>query len=141
MARILLSDDDADVLNMMAAILTKVGHTVTTSSSGLDTLRKLGINPRDASIEPPDLIIFDVMMPHMDGYTVGRLIRDNPRTHAIPMVVVSGMRELSRLFTATVQVDGFLYKPFAPEEFIACVEKTLKRFQPASSEERSWPKK
>ena len=125
MAHILIADDDPSVLKLMATILTKAGHTVTASSSGFDTLKRLGIRPDDASVEPPDLIILDIMMPKCDGYTAGKLIRDHPRTRAIPILAVSALRELSRLFTTTVEVQGFLNKPFSPEELVACVAKIL----------------
>jgi CheY-like chemotaxis protein len=67
----------------------------------------------------------DIMMPKADGYTVGAAIRNNLRTRSIPILVVSGLQEMSQLFTATVQVEGFLAKPFEPEALIATVAKIL----------------
>lgn len=125
MAQIMVSDDDASVLKLMATILTKAGHKVVTCTSGLETLKKLGIQPDDPAQELPDLLVLDIMMPKSDGYTVGTVIRNNPRTRGIPILVVSALREMSRLFTATVQVDGFLTKPFAPEDLIGNVAKIL----------------
>ena len=119
MAHILISDDDAGILKLMATILSKAGHEVVTCSSGLETLKKLGVQPEDPSVELPDLLILDIMMPKSDGYTVGTVIRNHLRTRGLPILVVSALREMSRLFTATVQVDGFLSKPFSPEELIA----------------------
>ena len=127
MAQVMVSDDDASVLALMATILTKVGHKVTTCSSGVETIKKLGLQPDDASAELPDLLVLDIMMPKSDGYTVGTVIRNNPRTRGIPILVVSALREMSRLFTATVQVDGFLTKPFAPEDLINSVAKILEK--------------
>jgi CheY-like chemotaxis protein len=121
----MVSDDDASVLTLMATILTKAGHKVTTCASGLETIKKLGLQPDDASAELPDLLVLDIMMPKSDGYTVGTVIRNNPRTRGILILVVSALREMSRLFTATVQVDGFLTKPFAPEDLISNVAKIL----------------
>ena len=77
--------------------------------------------------EKPDLVILDLMMPKLDGYMLAKLIRDNPRTRAISILAVSALREMSRLFTATVQVDGFLTKPFAPEDLIGSVAKILEK--------------
>jgi CheY-like chemotaxis protein len=127
MAYILIADDDPSVLKLMATILAKAGHTIAVSSSGSDTLKKLGLRPEDTSVDPPDLIILDIMMPKMDGYMVGKLIKDHPRTRAIPILAVSALRELSRLFTTTVEVQGFLSKPFSPEELIACVANIIQR--------------
>jgi len=125
MAEVLIVDDDADVLMMMAAILNKAGHKVATCASGPEALKKLGIQPNDASVELPGLLVTDIMMPKSDGYSVATVIRNNPRTHSIPILVISGLHEMSRLSTATVQVDGFLAKPFNPEDLISSVAKIL----------------
>lgn len=125
MARILISEDDENVLKVTAKILSKAGHKVSTCTSGLEALRQLGLEPADASVELPDLIILDIMMPKMDGYAVGTVIRSVARTRAIPILVVSALREMSPLFTATVQVNGFLTKPFSPEDLLAEVAKIL----------------
>lgn len=112
---------------MMSTILEKTGYRVTKSFSGLETLRKLGIQPEDAGAELPDLIILDIMMPKSDGYTVGTVIRNNARTRGIPILVVTALREMSRLFTATVTVDGFLSKPFSPEELTGQIAGILEK--------------
>jgi CheY-like chemotaxis protein len=130
MAEILVVDDDASVLKLIAAVLTNAGHHVTTCSLGLETLKQLGIQPNDASVEIPDLLVLDIMMPKADGYMVGTAIRNNPRTHSIPILVVSALHEMSRVFTATVQVDGFLTKPFDPQELIVNVTKILDKRKP-----------
>jgi two-component system, OmpR family, alkaline phosphatase synthesis response regulator PhoP len=125
MAKILVVDDDADVRMLIPLILTKAGHKVATCASGLEALKQLGIQPDDASAELPDLLILDIMMPKPDGYTVGTLIRENPRTRRIPILVVSALHELSRLLATKVQVEGFLTKPFSPEDLIGNVAKIL----------------
>lgn len=125
MPRILLADDDAHILKLMAMVLTKAGHTTTACSSGGDALRKLGVQPDDGSLALPDLVVLDVMMPQMDGYSVASFMRITPRTRAIPILMVSALREVSRLFANTVEVDGFLTKPFAPEDLIGSVAKIL----------------
>ncbi|MDD5655884.1 MAG: response regulator, partial [Elusimicrobia bacterium] len=119
------SDDDFGVVDLMATILAKAGHRVSTSASGLETLQKLGLQPDDPAAKLPDLLVLDIMMPKSDGYTVGTVIRNNPRTRALPIVVVSALREMSRLFTATVQVEGFITKPFSPEDLISTIAKVL----------------
>jgi CheY-like chemotaxis protein len=131
MAHILIADDDAAVLKLLATILAKEGHTVTACSSGIDCLKKLGIKSSDAGMDIPDLIILDIMMPKVDGYSVGQGIRNDPRTRRVPILIISALREMSRLFTATVEVQGFIHKPFSPEELIAEVGRILKSSQTA----------
>jgi CheY-like chemotaxis protein len=125
MARILIIDDEPTVLKLIATILAKAGHTITSCSSGSTALKTLGVISSDSEPEPPDLIILDIMMPKMDGYSISRAIRNAPRTRDIPLIIVSALREMSRLFTATVDVQGFINKPFSPEELIAEVGRVL----------------
>jgi CheY-like chemotaxis protein len=134
MAHILIIDDDPTVLKLIAAILARAGHTITTDSSGSAALKTLGAISSDSEPEPPALIILDIMMPKMDGYLIGRAIRDAPRTRDIPLIIVSALQEMSRLFTATVEVQGFIRKPFSPEELIAEVGRVLKSSQSTDSE-------
>jgi twitching motility two-component system response regulator PilH len=130
MASILLSEDDASILELMALILAKAGHAVTAAPSNLDILKRLGIRPEDPSARLPDLVVLDVMTPKLDGYSAARVIRDHPRTHAVPILIVSGLQEIDRLFAVTVKTQGFLKKPFRPDEFLDLVAQILGQSQP-----------
>ena len=112
---------------MISAILNKAGHKVASCATGLEALKKLGIQPDEVSVELPDLMVLDIMMPKTDGYMVANVIRNNPRTHGIPILVISALHELSRLFTTKIQVDGFLTKPFSPEALIEGVADILEK--------------
>ncbi|MCX5794977.1 MAG: response regulator [Elusimicrobia bacterium] len=125
MAEVLFVDDDADLTTLMAHSLSKAGHHVATCASGLEALSRLGIEPNDASAKSPDLLVLDIMMPKADGYVVATLIRNTPHTRNIPILVVSALHEMSRSFTATVRVDGFLPKPFSLEDLIGNVARIL----------------
>ncbi|MCX5795023.1 MAG: response regulator [Elusimicrobia bacterium] len=125
MAEVMLVDDDTDLRGMMAAILSQAGYKVVACDSGLEALKKLGIQPDDEDVKLPDLLVLDIMMPRSDGYSVGTAIRGNPRTHGIPILVVSALGEMSRLFADRVQVEGFLAKPFTTAALIGSVAKIL----------------
>jgi CheY-like chemotaxis protein len=125
MSQVMVCDDDERVLKMMATILTKAGHSVVTCACGAEALSRLGIAPEEADIEPPDLLVLDIMMPKTDGYAIGAILREHPRTREIPILAVSALPLLSRLFTSAVRVDGFLSKPFAPEALVASAAKVL----------------
>ncbi|MCX5794265.1 MAG: response regulator [Elusimicrobia bacterium] len=125
MAHIMVVDDDRGIVSLIKTLLNKAGHRVTTSGSGQDALKKLGMEPDAPSAELPDLLLLDIMMPEVDGYKVGTVIRERERTRGIPIVVVSALRDLSPIFNATVKVEGFLTKPFAPEDLLALVAKIL----------------
>jgi len=125
MANILVVDDDPVLVDLMATIVTKAGHRVVTAYSGMEALRKLGLEPEDPEAALLDLVILDIMMPRSDGYTVGTVIRTRERTRDIPILVVSVLERTSPLFNAAVHVEGFLNKPFSPDELLANIAKIL----------------
>jgi CheY-like chemotaxis protein len=126
-ARILAVDDAAIVLRLETAILHRAGHEVANSTAGPEALKQLGIEPEDKSVELPDLLILDLMMPRMDGYEFAAIIRSNRRTSRIPILVVSTWRAMPPEYEKAVQVDGYLSKPFSPEELTNGVAKILGR--------------
>jgi len=125
MAHILIADDDPIIVDLMTDILTKAGHRISCSGTGLETLHMLGLEPENASVNLPDLILLDIMMPQSDGYTVGTVIRNRERTRHIPIVIVSALPKMNRLFDATIKIEGFLNKPFSPEELLDKVTQVL----------------
>jgi len=133
MAHILIADDDHATVELMEIILTRADHRITKCGSGRETLKTLGLEPEDPSADLPDLILLDIMMPKTDGYTIGTMIRNHERTRHIPIMIVSALREMSRLFDATVKVEGFLTKPFSPEDLLGTVAKILAAKAPAKA--------
>lgn len=127
MANILIADDDPILVELMRSLLSAAGHKIEACGSGLEALKRLGIQPEDASAALPDLLILDLMMPKSDGYTVGTVIRNHARTRSLPILVASSLNEPSRLFTATVEVDGFLNKGSLAESLVPTVGKILQQ--------------
>lgn len=130
MARILISEDDASILEFMTLMLTKAGHAVIPAPSNREILDRLGLRPENPAASLPDLVVLDILTPKVDGYSAARVIRGHPRTHAIPIIIVSGLQELDRLFVVTVEIQGFLKKPFHPEEFLGLVASILDHPKP-----------
>ncbi|MDD5627446.1 MAG: response regulator [Elusimicrobia bacterium] len=126
MARIMVCDEDPEVLRLETAILTKAGHEVVACASGIAALKELGVQPEDASVALPDLLVLDIMMPVIDGYAVASIMRNSPRTRALPILVVSALAELRTSF-ADSEVNGFMTKPFTPESLTSAVAKILAR--------------
>jgi CheY-like chemotaxis protein len=107
--RILVVDDDDLILEVAQMSLELVGGwTVTTASGGQEAVRK-------ATVEQPDAIVMDVMMPGMDGPTASRALRDNPATSEIPIVLLTAKVQASdRAALHGLPVVGVLAKPFDP---------------------------
>lgn len=116
--RVLVVDDDPPSVKMISFLLREEGYTVLTASNGPDALTLV-------EREVPDLIILDVMMPHMDGLEVCRRIR---RTMQVPILILSAKGETSdRVMGLDVGADDYLPKPFDPSELLARVRAILRR--------------
>lgn len=115
MARILVVDDERDVVLLIKFMLEKDGHTVIPAHDGGEALARLGLEPRDETAVPPDLAILDVMMPVLDGWAVCNRMREDARTKAVPVVVLTAKGEMKDLFNAATNVAAHLEKPFDPK--------------------------
>ncbi len=107
--RILLVDDEADIREVAAISLQAVGGwEVSTASNGAEAT-VMALN------EQPDAILLDVMMPEVDGPTTFRRLQDDPRTRAIPVILLTAKTQTAdlRLFEE-LGVTGIISKPFDP---------------------------
>ena len=119
MARILIVEDELDIAENLVALLTAKGHKATFSADGADALER-------ARKERPDLILLDVMLPRMSGHDVCRLLRADPKTAGIKIVMVTGLGrggDVEAAFAAGA--DDYLIKPFDSARLFKKIEKIL----------------
>lgn len=118
--KILIIDDDADMVEMIGLRLETSGYEVITANDGLTGLER-------ARKENPDLILLDVRMPKMDGHTMLRNLKKyRENTKSIPVIMLTGMKKLEDLFYLEGAV-GYITKPFDDKEFFAKIESALKQ--------------
>ena len=117
--KILLVDDDRDLLEMLLSIFQRAGYTdLLTASSGSEALRIW----REAQ---PNLIVLDVMMPGMDGFSILKEIR---RTSRVPVLMLTARGEAEdRIEGLEIGADDYLAKPFLPKELLLRVRAILRR--------------
>lgn len=116
MARsILLIDDDDDLRTSLRHLLSDEGHRVHVARNGREALARL------QEIEPPGLILLDLMMPVMDGRQFLAERRSDPRLARIPVIIMSAQSRDWR--GETLGVDDVLTKPIKPEHLLAIVER------------------
>ncbi|MCB4790725.1 MAG: response regulator [Elusimicrobia bacterium] len=115
MFKIMIVDDEKDVVELLNFVLKNENYELHSAFSGKDVLEKLGILPSSQTVIKPDLIILDVMMPDIDGYTVVTRMLDNEKTRNIPIVVLSAKGQMRDLFEMSSNVLAFIDKPFDPE--------------------------
>jgi DNA-binding response OmpR family regulator len=119
--RILIVDDDAWILRMVSTVLEKRGYAVDTASDGEEALEH-------ALARTPDLIITDVMMPHMDGWTLIRTLRAQPATAFTPVIFLTALgNEEDRIRGFRLGADDYLATPFRFEELDLRVQNALRR--------------
>jgi DNA-binding NarL/FixJ family response regulator len=121
--RLLVVDDEPNLLRAVAACLKAEDYEVSTARSGHEALMQLANSV-------PDLIISDIRMPGMDGYKLARQLRGSPRTALVPIVFLTAKDETAdRIEGFRVGVDAYLTKPFEPAELIAVVNAILLRVE------------
>lgn len=124
-ARILVVDDERDVVTLVGFLLKKDGHEVETAFHGGEALARLGLEP-PAETALPDLVIMDVMMPVADGYTVARRAGEDARTRGVPILMLTAKGQTRALFEGQPNVAAVLEKPFDPQrlrEMVNCIFK------------------
>ncbi len=121
--RILVVDDDPDILQFVRMNLELDGFEVELAGGGHEALEKI-------AAVPPDLMLLDVMMPEIDGLTVLRRLRSDPSTANIPVIVLTA-RSLAedRVRGLNLGADDYITKPFDLEELLARVRTVLRRSQ------------
>ena len=127
MARILLVDDERDVVTLIKFMLEKDGHTIVTAYDGAEALAKAGIEPRDETSVIPDLVILDVMMPIMDGYAVCARLQEDARTKSIPIIVLTAKGGSNDQLNPTCRATAHLEKPFDPKALRELVASILEK--------------
>jgi two-component system cell cycle response regulator len=110
MPKILIVDDEPDVLGLFRMILTKAGMDVTTAKDASNCIEML-------DYEHPDLILLDVVMPGMDGYKLCKKIKTDPTTTNIPVVLFTVLNsEMGKALAEEAGADGFLNKPLTSND-------------------------
>lgn len=120
--KILVVDDDGDVLRMVGRILSMAGFDVELSPDGEDALRK-------ARELKPDLVLLDIMMPDKDGFEVMAEMRSDPRTRDIPILFLSAVTDEESVVRGLKGADDYIIKPFKPLELETRVRKILERMR------------
>ena len=127
---ILVIDDEQDVIDMLTLSLSKAGLKVRSATDGVDGLTK-------ARQEQPALIVLDLMMPKMPGLEVCKLLKADPVTQAIPIIMLTAKaEEIDRVLGLEVGADDYVTKPFSPRELSLRISAVLRRGSPASESQQ-----
>ena len=127
---VLVADDDAWILRMVATVLEKRGYIVLIANDGEEALAK-------ALVTTPDLLITDVMMPRMDGWALVKALRSRPETATLPVIFLTALSsDEDRIRGFRLGADDYVPKPFRFEELDLRIAKTMRRTQAIAQEAR-----
>ena len=118
-AHILTVEDEPDLAELITGVLTRDGHDVAAAGTGWEALDKI-------TKHRPDLILLDLMLPDLDGFGLCEILRRDPLTARIPIIIVSAWASPdSRELGDELGAVDYLTKPFSPRELRERVNRTL----------------
>jgi two-component system, OmpR family, phosphate regulon response regulator PhoB len=125
---ILVVDDEPDIRDLVVLHLEHEGFRCRTAVTGAGALRAVRTSL-------PDLVVLDLMLPEVDGLEVCRRLRRDPRSAAIPIIMLTAKaQEVDRVVGLEVGADDYVVKPFSPKELVARVRAVLRRAKRAESD-------
>ena len=128
--RVLVIEDDQDVIGLVERTLQKVGFVTSAARNG-----EAGI--KAAREYRPAVIVLDLMLPEMSGLEVCRVLRSDPATHQIPIVMLTAKaEEVDRIVGLEFGADDYVTKPFSPRELALRIGAILRRVEVPSAERR-----
>ncbi|MBI2823902.1 MAG: response regulator [Planctomycetia bacterium] len=127
--RVLVVDDEQDLLELVAYNLNKEGYRVSCVSSGEEALAT-------AKKDLPDLIVLDLLLPSVDGLEVCRQLKSDPRTQHLPVLMLTAKSEEADVVTGLeMGADDYVTKPFSPRVLLARVKSVLRRRSQQSTDD------
>ncbi|MGD8521030.1 MAG: response regulator transcription factor [Desulfobacterales bacterium] len=129
--RILVVDDEEDILELVTYNLTKEGYHIKGATTGEAALKKI-------QSESFDLIVLDLMLPGIDGLEVTKSLKNNPKTRNIPIVMLTAKGDEADIVTGLeLGADDYITKPFSPRVLIARVRAVIRRVSEEPQDETS----
>ncbi len=121
MAKILVVDDEADLVRLIGYALQIEGYDIVTATNGQDALRAV-------QSERPDLVVLDVMLPDLSGVEVCRRLRDQPATAHLPIMMLSARSQVSdKVKALQAGADEYITKPYNPDELLQTIHALITR--------------
>lgn len=128
--KILVVDDEPDIVELVSYNLKREGFEVSSAKDGEEALNKI-------RKEKIDFLILDLMLPGIQGVELCRIIRNDPKTKPLPIIMLTAKgEEVDRILGLEIGADDYITKPFSPRELIARVKAVLRRINEKPVEEK-----
>ena len=120
-SKILIVEDEPDIVELLVYNLDQAGFKTDAVLNGADALERV-------KIEPPDLILLDLLLPEVDGLEICRTLKRDPETASIPIIMLTAKGEaIDRIVGLELGADDYITKPFSPREVMLRVRAVLRR--------------
>jgi DNA-binding response OmpR family regulator len=114
-AKILIVDDDPDMVELLQLALTEAGYAAHTANTGREALAQI-------KRLSPDLVVLDLLLPDLNGFNVCENLRRNPATASLPIVMITVLPgQFPRLAGVEMGVNTYVNKPFQMQELVSCI--------------------
>ncbi len=131
MSRILVVEDDRDIADLIVHYLAIAGHDAQVLTNGAEVMSVARRTP------PPEVLILDRMLPGLDGLEICRVMRGDPATAGVPIIMLTARaEEADRIVGLELGADDYVTKPFSPKELVARVNALLRRTKRQAAEDR-----
>lgn len=128
--RILIVDDEKDLVDLLSYNLEKEGYAVLRAYDGEEALKTI-------RSRKPDLILLDLMLPGIQGMEICKIVRKTPETAGLPIIMLTAKgEEVDRIVGLEMGADDYVTKPFSVRELLARVRAVLRRYEAAPAEDR-----
>jgi phosphate regulon transcriptional regulator PhoB len=128
--KILVVDDEPDIVELVAYNLKKEGFVVSSASDGEEALAKI-------RNEKFDFVILDLMLPGMPGMEICRVLRSDPKTNNLPIIMLTAKgEEVDKILGLEIGADDYLTKPFSPRELLARIRAVMRRTSERKTDEK-----
>jgi two-component system phosphate regulon response regulator PhoB len=125
----LVVDDEPEAVELASFNLAQAGYDVRSAADGAEAIRK-------ARSLAPSLIVLDIMLPEVDGFEVCKMLRRDPSTASIPILMLTAKAaEVDRVLGLELGADDYLVKPFSPRELVLRIKNLLQRRSTSTSEQ------
>lgn len=115
--RILITEDEPNIVESLTFILTRAGYDVSSVADGEAAMHRLRSNP-------PDIMVLDVMLPKMNGFEVLKLVKSDPLLKSLPVVILTAKGQAhDRQLAQEIGTDAFVTKPFSNRDIIDQIRK------------------
>ena len=123
MSKILIVEDEPDIAELLVYNLHQAGFETITAFNGEDALKHV-------NIQSPDLILLDLLLPGVDGLDICRILKNNPATADIPVIMLTAKGEKTdRIIGLELGADDYITKPFSPREVVLRIRAVQRRMQ------------